>query len=169
MFSLQKAVVCNAPRFPNFSLGMPKFTALVRGGEDPEALERTLASLKSASDILVLHDGKTAVEKIAHRHGARTRNRIPGVTLGAYAMEGFYPWTLVVKAGDEVSPESELALQDWRKVKQDDNEFYCLQKDTPHPLVLVNRARVNWIGEDPPVPEDAPTQLPSIVSERRAA
>jgi hypothetical protein len=148
---------------------MPKFTALVRGGENPEALERTLATLKPASDILVLHDGKSTVEKMAHKHGARTRNRIPGVTLGAYAMEGFYPWTLVLSAGDELTAASILQLHDWRKIKQDNSEFYSLQKDSPHPLALVNRARVNWIGEDPPVPEDAPTQLPSLASERHAA
>ena len=148
---------------------MPKFTALVHGGDDPEALERTLDTLTNASDILVLHDGKSAVEKVAHKHGARTRNRIPGVTLGAYAMEGFYPWTLVVSAGDELTPESVLALHNWRKIKQDDGDVYRLQKDSPHPLALINRARVNWIGEEPPVPDDAPTQLPSVASEPSAA
>lgn len=139
---------------------MPKFTALVRGGDNPEALERTLTTLSPASDILVLHDGKRDIEKVAHKHGARTRNRIPGVTLGAYAMEGFYPWTLIVRAGDELSSESLLALIDWRKVKKDDSELYCLQRNSPHPLAFVNRTRVNWIGEDPPVPEDAPELVP---------
>jgi hypothetical protein len=139
---------------------MPKFTALVRGGDDPEMLERTLATLTPASDILVLHDGKREAEKVAHKHGARSRNRIPGVTLAAYATEGFYPWTLVVNAGDELNSETLLALQDWRRLKKDDSEIYCLQKESSHPLPLLNRARVTWIGEEPPLPNDAPTSLP---------
>ncbi|HUO60921.1 MAG TPA: hypothetical protein VMU24_09660 [Candidatus Acidoferrales bacterium] len=146
---------------------MPKFTALVYDTDDVAALERTMNCLSLASDILVLLNGSHQLEKVAHRHGARTRNRIPGVTLGAYATEGFYPWTLVMHAGDELTPESLLALHDWRKVKEDNAEIYRLQNSSSHPLVLVNRARVNWIGKDPPIPKDAPTLLPQ--DKQRAA
>src|SRR6516165_4795217 len=100
---------------------MPKFTALVYDTNDVDALARTLNCLSPASDILVLDEGQREIEKMARKHGARTRNRIPGVTVGAYVMDGFYPWTLVMRAGDELTQESSLALSDWRKVKEDNN------------------------------------------------
>jgi hypothetical protein len=49
-----------------------------------------------------------------------------------------------------------LALEERRKLKKDDSELYFLQKDSPHLLPLVNRSRVNWIGEEPPIPETHP-------------
>ena len=139
---------------------MPRFTALVYEADDATALDRTLNCLSVASDILVLLNGNHETEKVAHKHSARVREHIPGVTVGAYTMDGFYPWTLVIRAGDELGPESLLALQEWRQLKEDSSALYRLQGDSPYLPVLVNRDRVNWIGDSPSVPNDAPLLLP---------
>jgi len=141
---------------------MPKFTALVHAcQEDAPRLEVTLRSLDVANDILLIneeHDPE--IKKIGRRFGARERNGVAGVTAGAYLMDAFHHWILVVRPGEELSEELRHSLDEWRRNnKKDDSYGYKVMiaeqnGAKAHPLApelrLVNRRQINWIGELPP-------------------
>jgi hypothetical protein len=152
---------------PATILRMPKFTVIVHASaEDVPCLERTLQSADIASDILLIngeHDPE--IKKIGRRFLARERTGVPGVTAGAYLMDAFHHWILVIRPGEELSEELRKNLDEWRHQKKDDSCGYRLliveqNGDKAHPLApelrLVNRQQVNWIGELPPNME-APT------------
>ena len=135
---------------------MPRFTAFVQV-HSAAGLAETLRALRIAPDILVLHNGDPGVERLCMRSRARCKAQIPGVTTGAYAMDAFYNWLLLLESGEELSPEMLEALAGWRRQRQDNCAGYLIrsgQEGRPQ-LRLVNRAMVNWIGELPPVPTHA--------------
>ena len=137
-------------------IGVPKFTAFIHA-PTIEGLAQTLRSARIASDILVIHNGDPAVQRLCLRSRARSKAQIPGVTPGAYAMDTFYNWLLLLKPGEELSEETLRALAEWRRRRQDNCAGYLIRsEESGRPqLRFVNRAMVNWIGEFPPVPTHA--------------
>jgi hypothetical protein len=139
---------------------MPKFTALVYAKQDDSVhLDRTLDSLKIANDVLLINEDRDPeIKRIGRGHHVRQKYGIPGVTPGAYAMDAFHHWILVLRPSEALSNDLIRSLQEWQKRKQDEAHgysFVVLQQDghawrsQQHELRLVNRRFVNWIGELP--------------------
>ncbi len=150
---------------------MPKFTVFIPAF-DIEGLQKTLRTARIAPDILVIHNGDANVEHLCMRYRARCKTQIPGVTLGAYAMDAFHNWLLLLLPGEELSTETMNFLSEWRRRRKDECAGYLIRDADGHPqLRFINRAKFNWIGEFPPVPTDAGMFPGSIVSAdlRRAA
>jgi hypothetical protein len=135
---------------------MPKFTVFIHAS-GVEGLDQTLRAARIAPDILVIHSGDSAVEHLCLRHGARSKVQVPGVTPGAYAMDAFYDWLLLLEPGEDLSEDMRTALATWMRQPQDDRAGYLLRGGASEPsqLRFVNRAMLNWIGEFPPVPTNA--------------
>jgi hypothetical protein len=140
---------------------MPTFSALVFARrQDAVHLDRALKSLKVANDILLINgDRDPQIHQIGRRHHARSRDGIPGVTPGAYLMDAFHRWILVLRPFEALSNNLIRSLQDWKNRKEDESRGYSfgvLQQGGRawHPLApelrLVNRDYVNWVGELPP-------------------
>lgn len=140
---------------------MPKFSAIVYAcGDDEHRLEKTLESLKVAQDVLLIDaDGIDNIRKLGRRFHARVKRGIPGVTPGAYLMDAYHPWILVVRPAEAVSDELRLSLEQWRHRKRDENPGYrlaVLEKndgkwiERKPELRLVDRRKINWTGELPP-------------------
>jgi hypothetical protein len=139
---------------------MPKFTALIFARlEDSAYLDRALESLKVANDRLLIDaDRNPEIKKIARRHHARHKNGIPGVTPGAYLMDAFHHWILVLRPFEALSNDLIRALEEWKKRKKDESPGYGFPilrqeghrwcADDPE-LRLVNRRLINWMGELP--------------------
>jgi len=146
---------------------MPKFSALVYAqSEGSSSLERTLRSLQIADDVLLINaDDADEIRELGRRFRTRIKTGIPGVTPGAYVMDTYYDWILVLRPGEAVSDELCQSLSDWRRQKRNDDlgfRFAVLGQDggnwrqRPTELRLVNRRKINWIGELPPN-TDAPS------------
>ncbi|HEU5401095.1 MAG TPA: hypothetical protein VFU86_07045 [Terriglobales bacterium] len=141
-------------------LWMPKFTALIyaRTG-DSAYLDRALESVKLASDPLIINaDCDPEIKKIASRHHARHKHGIAGVTPGAYLMDAFHHWILVLRPFEALSNDLIRSLDQWKRRKKDESRGYAfarlLQNGTrwkaeDPELRLVNRRLINWIGELP--------------------
>jgi hypothetical protein len=140
---------------------MPKFSAIVYATSDDEhRLEKTLDSLQVAQDVLLINaDCVDNIRKLGRRFHARVKPGIPGVTPGAYLMDTYHPWILVVRPAEAVSDELRQSLEQWRHRKRDDNPGYrlaVLEKDDGQwierkpELRLVDRRKINWTGELPP-------------------
>lgn len=135
---------------------MPKLTALIHVDEPSRELQRTLESVQFADDILVIIDTSSADDtlKYARKLHARLKTRIPGVSAGAYAMDAFYEWVLVLRPGEWLSSETAETLKRWREQKKDTEIGYELPihsvEGSTRALRLVNRQKMNWTGELPP-------------------
>jgi len=146
---------------------MPKFSAIVYAhSDDASALERTLPSIETADDVLVINAENTnEIRDVGRYFHSRLKVGIPGVTPGAYLLDAYHDWILVMRPGEEVSDELSRSLAAWRREKYDNNagfRFDVLEWDGANwcerrPEVrLVNRRKINWIGELPPN-ADAPS------------
>jgi len=82
------------------------------------------------------------------------KTRIPGVSAGAYAMDSFYDWVLVLRPGEWLSSQTVDGLRRWREQKKDTETGYELPvhsaQGSTRALRLVNRQQMNWTGELPP-------------------
>ncbi len=139
---------------------MPKFTALVHVEESSKGVEETLSSAKIANDILVVLDSTD--NKLRHdlrKCGARIKTTIPGVSPGAYAMDAYYEWLLILRPGETLSEDAIRQLTGWKKEKRDQTGGYrlrLLRNGKPFEAFrLVNRAAINWTGELPPEPTES--------------
>jgi hypothetical protein len=150
----------NCPSVRRNYLGMPKFTALVFARqEDSVHLDRALESLKIANDRLLINaDRNREIKNIGRRHRARVRNGIQGVTPGAYLMDAFHHWILILRPFEALSNDLIRSLEEWKRRKKDDSPGYAFavlsqdghrwRADDPE-LRLVNRTLINWMGELP--------------------
>lgn len=147
---------------------MPKFTAFIHAA-DSKGLAETLSSATLASEVLVIHDEDPVIEHLCLRHGARSKIQVPGVTPGAYAMDAYYDWLLLLHPGDEFSEETQDALEQWKQRREDNCAGYLIRcaEAGPPELRFVNRAMVNWIGESPPIPTNAGI-FPGIIYRTRS-
>ncbi len=156
---------------------MPKFTLLVHAcSADAPQLEVTLRSADVANDILLINEERNPeIKRIGRKFWVRERDGVAGVTAGAFLMDAFHHWILVVRPGEELSEELCKNLMGWRSRKKDDSQGYRIlvaeQNGTKaHPLApelrLVNRRHINWIGELPPN-LDAPSLLGALLRHER--
>ena len=92
------------------------------------------------------------IERLCHQHRARCKVEIPGVTPGAYAMDAFYDWLLVLRPGEQIAPSMCEALEQFKQKKQDSCAGYLISIEggSRQELRFVNRRMVNWMGELPP-------------------
>lgn len=139
---------------------MPKFTALIFATKkDAAFLDRALESLKVANDLLLINaEGDPEIKQIGRRRHARQKIGIPGVTPGAYEMDGFHHWILVLRPSEALSNDLIRSLEEWKKRKKDESRGYAFallrqngtrwHAEDPE-LRLVNRRLINWIGELP--------------------
>lgn len=141
---------------------MPKISAIVYAlSSDREHLGKTLDSLQPAADdiLLINADASDDIKEIGRRFKARVKNGIPGVTPGAYLMDTYHPWIIVLRPGEALSDELSLSIRNWRRQRHDENTGYRFDvleqseggwsKSSPE-LRLVNRKQINWTGELPP-------------------
>jgi glycosyltransferase involved in cell wall biosynthesis len=140
---------------------MPKITALLHTHNDALRLGRALDSLRPCDEVLIIDsESNDETEKIARDHGAHFKKAIPGVTSGAYVMDAENEWILCLRANESLSEDLEAALFEWKE-KEVDANVACFsvsirkengvgwEKLSPESR-LVNRARINWVGEMPP-------------------
>lgn len=134
---------------------MPKFTALVHVEEATPALQATLMSASLANDLLVVLD--TADKPLKHmvrKANGRTKTTIPGVSPGAYAMDGYHDWVLVLRPGEVLDDHTAEVLREWKRQKHDEEPAHrvrIIRNGKPvETLRLVNRMKINWTGELPP-------------------
>lgn len=140
---------------------MPKFSAIIYASvSESEHLARTLDSLQVCDDVLLINaEGDDEIRTVGRRHHARIKNGIPGVTPGAYLMDAYHNWILVLRPGEAISDELRQSLSDWHRQKLDENpgyRFSVLEQNQfgwqlrQSELRLVNRRKINWTGELPP-------------------
>ena len=145
---------------PTFS-PMPKLTALLHTHNDALRLGRALDSLRPCDEVLVIDDDSDDdTERVAREHGANLKKAIPGVTPGAYAMDALHEWIFCLRPNESLSEDLEAALFEWKEGEVDPN-LACFAapirrengigwEKLPPEVRLVNRARINWVGEMPP-------------------
>ncbi len=140
---------------------MPKISALVHTHNDAQRLGRILDSLRSCDEVLVIdQNSEDETERIAREHGATFKTAIPGVTSGAYAMDATHEWILCLRTNEALSDDLEAALLEWKQNEPDEGAACYsvpIREQNGHgwmkhpPQVrLVNRKRMNWVGEMPP-------------------
>lgn len=149
MSRVQLTAECGHP----FVSTVPKFTALIHASS-AQGLPQTLRSARVASETLVVHPADPAIERLCLRYGARDTLNVPGVTPGAYAMDAFHDWLLLLQPGEELSGDALAALERWRRQRHDDSAGYLLRCTVgcEPQFRLINRIRVRWFGERPPTP-----------------
>ena len=140
---------------------MPKLTALLHTHNDALRLARALDSLRSCDEVLIIDDDSDDdTERIAREHGAHFKKAIPGVTPGAYVMDAEHEWILCLRPNESLSDDLEAALFEWKEREVEPNvacfgvpirqENGAGWKKLPPEVRLVNRTRMNWVGEMPP-------------------
>lgn len=140
---------------------MPKFTALLHTHNDALRLGRALQSLRPCDEVLIIdEDSEDETAKVAREYGAHFKTAIPGVSSGAYAMDAEHEWILCLRPNESLSDTLEAALFEWKEQDPGENVLcYSIPireensggwKDCPPEVRLVNRNRVNWIGDMPP-------------------
>jgi len=97
---------------------MPPVTATLITFNEAESIARALRSVSFADEILVVDSGSTdATVEIASRSGARV---ITHAWEGFAAQKNFasqqacHDWILSLDADEELNPEAQAAIQDWR-------------------------------------------------------
>lgn len=140
---------------------MPKISALLHTHNDALRLGRVLDSLRPCDEVLVIDENsEDDTERVAREHGAVFKTAIPGVTSGAYAMDASHEWILCVRTNEALSDDLEAALQEWKEQEPDEGTAcYSVPireengngwEKHPPEVRLVNRKRMNWVGEMPP-------------------
>jgi len=140
---------------------MPKISALLHTHNDALRLGRALDSLRPCDEVLVIDQAsEDETEKVAREHGATFKTAIPGVTSGAYAMDAANEWILCLRCNEALSDELEAALIEWKEAEPEETmACYSVpiraendsgwEKQSPE-VRLVNRKRMNWVGDMPP-------------------
>lgn len=140
---------------------MPKITALLHTHNDALRLGRALDSLRACDEVLVIDDSsEDDTAKVAQDHGAHVKIAIPGVNPGTYAMDATHTWILCLRPDESLSDDLEAALFEWKQQEhEEDVACYAVpireetgngwQKCSPE-VRLVDRKRINWVGEMPP-------------------
>jgi hypothetical protein len=150
---------------------MPKITALVHALDHSGSLERALDSLRVCDETIVIVDSDDdELEKMARDFGATVRKAISGVTPGAYAMDSRNDWILVLQPNEQLDETLCQSLKDWQQGDHEDSGFafqVCEingDKACNHlpEMRLVNKKKINWVGDLPPNNTMAP-KLPGDI------
>ncbi len=140
---------------------MPKISALLYTHNDALRLGRILDSLRPCDEVLVIDEcSDDDTEKVAREHGATFKTAIPGVTTGAYAMDAAHDWILCLRCNEALSDDLEASLIEWKESEPEET-LACYSvpiraengagwKNQPPEVRLVNRKRMNWVGDMPP-------------------
>lgn len=144
------ALSANPKRIPSFLRPMPKISVLIHADTCKPELEKTIEQLSFVDDILIVASEECVedVKKQLH-HRARVQIAIPGVSPGAYAMDAFYDWIMVLRPGEELPQESVDRILEWKKRKSDEQPGYTLGIESDC-LRLINRRKMNWTDDLPP-------------------
>lgn len=143
---------------------MPKLSVLIHADTYSAELQSTIEHVAFANDIMIVADEPAyeEIQKCARKLRVRVKKAIPGVTPGAYAMDTFYEWILVLRPGERLSDDIVESLKTWIKASKRDEEVAYqvrLLHGCPNELRLVNRKQMNWMGELPPSASNA-AELP---------
>ena len=139
---------------------MPKITGFLHAENDASHIERALESLKVCDELIVIDEGsKDETEKLARSFGATVKKAISGVSTGAYVMDGRHDWVLVLRPNEELNEELIETLENWKQADHEESGFafevaerkgedgWCKHVAE---MRLVNRKKINWVGELPP-------------------
>ena len=97
---------------------MPKFTVLVHVEEATPEVEATLKSAAVANDLLVILDSENKpLKHMVRKARGRLKTTIPGVSPGAYAMDSYHDWVLVLRPGEVLDESTSEVLKAWKKQK----------------------------------------------------
>jgi glycosyltransferase involved in cell wall biosynthesis len=139
---------------------MAKITALIHTLNDGLRLGRTLDSLRSCDEVLVIdHGSKDNSEKVARDHGANFKQGIPGVDNGTYAVDSSHDWILCLCPNESLSEELEASLFEWKSEEHEEEIGFNLRvreesdqgwKMGGPETRLVNKCKINWTGDLPP-------------------
>jgi hypothetical protein len=150
---------------------VPKITGLVHAEKRSGSLERTLQSLRLCDETIVIVDSDNdELEKTARDFGATVRKAITGVTPGAFAMDSRNDWVLVLQPNEELDDTLCQNLKDWQQADHEDSGFafqvceVSADKRCNHlaEMRLVNKNKINWVGDLPPNNTMAP-KLPGDI------
>ena len=139
---------------------MPMITAVLHTHNDALRLGRALESLRPCDELLVIDDSSDDnTARIAHQNGAHVITSIPGVSLGAYAMDARNDWILCLAPNEALSEALEASLAEWKGTEHPETLSCCMvgireehgagwrQRDPE--VRLINRKLVNWLGDLP--------------------
>lgn len=139
---------------------MAKITALIHTLNDDRRIGRALDSLRSCDQVLVIDHGSTdSTEKVARDHGATLKKGIPGVDHGTYAIDCSNDWILCLCANESIGEELEASLFEWKsQAHEEETGFNIRLREESNggwkvgdPVTrLVNKCKINWIGDLPP-------------------
>jgi hypothetical protein len=139
---------------------MPSFTALIHARTaDEQPLGRLLETLRPCDEVLVVNlDQSNAISDVARQYGANLKQGVPGVAPGAYVMDAKHDWILALLPSESLTEGLEASLFEWKDEDHDAGQTFALTVreesangwtvHEPHTR-LVNRTRVNWIGDLP--------------------
>ena len=150
-----------------------KLSCLIHACNDERRLGRTLESLRTCDDIVVVDHGSTdKTGRVARQYGARVVPGVAGVDKGAYAVDCANDWVLCLMPGETVSEPLEAALFEWKQAEGADGPAgFALQlreeegqgwKQNEQQMRLVDRSKINWQDEFPILPE-VPVALPGEI------
>jgi glycosyltransferase involved in cell wall biosynthesis len=140
---------------------MPKISALLHTHNDALRLGRALDSLRPCDEVLIIDQAsEDETEKVAREHGATFKTAIAGVTSGAYAMDAAHEWILYLRCNEALSDELEATLIEWKEAEPEETlACYSVpiraengsgwEEQSPE-VRLINRKRMNWVGDMPP-------------------
>src|SRR4051794_7013717 len=84
-----------------FRPSMPKFSALIHVDDASTEFEQALKSAAIVNDVLVVADeADKPVKHMVRKAKGRVKTTIPGVSPGAYAMDSYHDWVLVLRPGE---------------------------------------------------------------------
>jgi len=139
---------------------MPKITALIHTLNDGMRLGRTLDSLRSCDQVLVVdHGSSDNTRKVASEHGAVFKEGIPGVDRGTYAVDAGNDWVLCLRPTESLSEALEASLFEWKSKDHDGALGFVIPlreeseagwKTLAAEMRLVNKCKINWTGDLPP-------------------
>lgn len=138
---------------------------------DAPHLERTLKSLKLCDEIIVVDGCNPDEDKKTRLFGVVVKKAIPGVTLGAYIVDSRNDWILVLRPNEELDERLVESLKAWKAGDHEESGFaFEVSEKTADDgwckhlaeMRLVNRRKINWVGELPPNNTMAP-KLPGDI------
>jgi len=125
---------------------MAKITALIHTLNDGLRIGRTLDSLRSCDQVLVIdHGSDDNTEKVARDHGANFKKGIPGVDRGTYAVDSSNDWILCLCEWKGQEHEESIGFN-FRVREEAEIGWNVHDPETR----LVNKHKMNWTGDLPP-------------------
>src|SRR5579884_1942631 len=161
---------------PRIELLVHKISAIIHANNDELRLGRALETLRPCDEVIVIDHGSTdRTRAIAQQYGAAVRTGVLGVKPGAYVAELKNDWVLCLLPSESLSEALEASLFEWKQNEDagtDHQVGYRIAvreetesgwKTLPAALRLVDRTRMNWSDELPPIHGEGPTLAGEIL------